>query len=126
MAAHVAAIQLTGHDLTVDDVEAVALHGAGAALASEAVAQIEASRALIERVVREERPTYGVNTGFGACVKNEVDREQAYALARNLPRYHGCGVGPYLSLEESRAVMLVRLSSLAADAGGALRERVRA
>jgi histidine ammonia-lyase len=63
-------------------------------------------------------PTYGVNTGFGASVRNAVPREAALALARNLPRYHGCGVGPFLTREESRAVLLVRANSLAAGYSG--------
>jgi histidine ammonia-lyase len=63
-------------------------------------------------------PTYGVNTGFGASVRNTVPGSEALTLARNLPRYHGCGVLPYLSCEESRAVMVVRAASLAAGFSG--------
>ena len=125
MAAHVAAIQLTGHDLTVDDVEAVALHGAGAALASEAVDQIEASRALIERVVREERPTYGVNTGFGKLVDVHIDAGQAAELQLNLLRSHACGVGAPFPDEVVRAAILLRANALAKGTSGVRRELVQ-
>jgi len=125
VAAHVAAIQLTGHDLTVDDVEAVALHGAGAALASEAVDQIEASRALIERVVREERPTYGVNTGFGKLVDVHIDAGQAAELQLNLLRSHACGVGAPFPDEVVRAAILLRANALAKGTSGVRRELVQ-
>jgi histidine ammonia-lyase len=73
---------------------------------------------IIEQRLLAGVPTYGVNTGFGASVKNEVPMAQALTLASNLPRYHGCGVGPLLSVEESRAVTLVRLASLALGYSG--------
>lgn len=73
---------------------------------------------VIEQRLERAIPTYGVNTGFGASVKNGVPRAQALLLARNLPRYHGCGVGPLLEEEQSRAVMLIRLASLAGGYSG--------
>ncbi len=73
-AAHVATIELTGHDLTIDDVEAVALgRRRGRRSRPTALDQIAASRALIERVVAERLPTYGVNTGFGRFVDVHID-----------------------------------------------------
>ncbi|HEX4354623.1 MAG TPA: aromatic amino acid ammonia-lyase, partial [Polyangiales bacterium] len=72
---------------------------------------------IAERLERNV-PTYGVNTGYGASVKNAIPASAALTLARNLPRYHGCGVGPDLTYEESRAVMLVRVNSLAAGYSG--------
>jgi histidine ammonia-lyase len=75
------------------------------------------ARVIADRLERGV-PTYGVNTGFGASVKNAVPAAQAALLARNLPRYHGCGVGPLYSQGESRAIMLVRLASLCAGYSG--------
>jgi histidine ammonia-lyase len=114
----VAAIQLTGHDLTVDDVEAAALRGVPAGLAPEAVRQIEASRALIERVVREQRPTYGVNTGFGKLVDVHIGADQAAELQLNLVRSHACGVGEPFPDEIVRAAMLLRANALAKGTSG--------
>jgi histidine ammonia-lyase len=121
----VAAIQLTGHDLTVDDVEAVALHGAAVELSPEALDQIEASRALIERVVREQRPTYGVNTGFGKLVDVHIDSAQAAELQLNLLRSHACGVGEPFPDEVVRAAILLRANALAKGTSGVRRELVQ-
>ena len=119
-----AAIQLTGHDLTVDDVEAAALRGAPAELAPEAVRQIEASRALIERVVREQRPTYGVNTGFGKLVDVHIGADQAAELQLNLVRSHACGVGEPFPDEIVRAATLLRANALAKGTSGVRRDVV--
>ena len=51
-------------------------------------------------------------------MKNTVPSAQAWLLSKNLPRYHGCGVGPLYSLEQSRAIVLVRLASLCAGYSG--------
>ena len=118
-------IQLTGHDLTVDDVEGVALHGVPVALAPDALRQIDASRALIERVVQDERPTYGVNTGFGRLVDVHIDAGQAAELQLNLVRSHACGVGEPFPDEVVRAAMLLRANALAKGTSGVRRELVQ-
>jgi histidine ammonia-lyase len=120
----VAAIQLTGHDLTVDDVEAAALRGVPAELAPEAVRQIEGSHALIERVVREQRPTYGVNTGFGKLVDVHIGADQAAELQLNLVRSHACGVGEPFPDEIVRAATLLRANALAKGTSGVRRDVV--
>ena len=76
------------------------------------------SAAVIAERLERGIPTYGVNTGFGVSVRNSVPLEAATAMARNLPRFHGCGVGPFLTPEQSRAVLLIRASSLAAGYSG--------
>jgi histidine ammonia-lyase len=115
-----AALVLGERPLRVEDVETVALGRRPVVLSAAPAfrARIARSAELIEQRVRGDVPTYGVNTGFGASVRNSVDRDYAWALAKNLPRYHGCGVGPLLDEAHSRAVMLVRLASLATGYSG--------
>jgi histidine ammonia-lyase len=84
--------------------------------------------AVIEDRVRTGAPTYGVNTGFGAASGNVIPAQLAWTLAANLPRYHGAGVDPLLSIEEGRAVLAVRLASLVQGLSGVrplLLERLR-
>lgn len=106
--------------LRIEDVVSAALGERAIRLSQEPafLGRIARGAEIIEQRLASNVPTYGVNTGFGASVKNTVATAQALTLARNLPRYHGCGVGPYLSEEESRAVMLVRLASLALGYSG--------
>jgi histidine ammonia-lyase len=67
--AQLAAIGLTGEDLTVDDVWAVAVEGSRAELTDDARDRMNAARALVERAAHgSSEHTYGVNTGFGRFV----------------------------------------------------------
>jgi histidine ammonia-lyase len=106
--------------LSIEDVDAAAAGRVHVALSSDAsfTSRIARGAAIVEHRLAANVPTYGVNTGFGASVRNQVATDYAYALAKNLPRYHGCGVGPMLTESESRAVMLVRLVSLATGYSG--------
>ena len=120
-----ATIELSGHDLTVDDVERVAIGGARAELGARALEQIAASRALIDRVVSEGTPTYGVNTGFGRFVDVQIAPDQAAQLQLNLLRSHACGVGEPFPDEVVRAATLLRANALAKGTSGVRAEPVR-
>ena len=56
---------------------------------------------------------YGVTTGYGNSVSVPIPRELVEELPLNLTRFHGCGLGRELSPAAGRAVLAVRLASLA-------------
>jgi histidine ammonia-lyase len=118
------AVALTGTGLDIEDVERVALGHAVAELSEQAVTQIEAARALIDRAVEAGTPTYGVNTGFGRFVDVAISREDTGRLQLNLLRSHACGVGDPFPTEVVRAAMLLRANALATGASGVRRETV--
>jgi histidine ammonia-lyase len=118
-------VELSGHDLVVDDVERVAVGRARATLGRRALEQIAASRSLIDRVVADGTPTYGVNTGFGRFVDVHIAPEQAAQLQLNLLRSHACGVGEPFPDEVVRAAMLLRANALAKGTSGVRVEPVR-
>jgi histidine ammonia-lyase len=84
------------------------------------------NRDAVDTRARGGEPFYGVNTGFGASVVNTVAVEYGANLVANLFRFHGCGVGPLLGAEESRAVLVTRLAQLAAGWTGIRVETLRA
>lgn len=88
--------------------------------------RMRASRQAVDARVASGEPFYGVNTGFGASVVNAVAAEHGASLAANLFRYHGCGVGPPLSPDEVRAVIVARLAQLAAGWSGIRVDTLRA
>ena len=110
-------IVLTGEDLTVSDVWAVAVDGASASLAESAKERMLAARALVDGVQGEH--TYGVNTGFGRFVSAHIPDELAEELQLRLLRSHACGVGEPYSDEVIRAAMLLRANTLAKGFSGA-------
>ncbi|HLK42576.1 MAG TPA: histidine ammonia-lyase [Thermoleophilia bacterium] len=115
-------LELTGHDLSIADVERAAFEpGLAVVLSTGALAQIDAARALIDRVVDERIPTYGVNTGFGRFVDVHIERDQVADLQLNLLRSHACGVGEPFPDEVVRAALLLRANTLAKGASGVRR-----
>jgi histidine ammonia-lyase len=114
------AVQLTGDDLTIDDVWAVALGRAPVALSDAAKEKIVRARELVERAAHGTKEhTYGVNTGFGRFVSRSIPEELTTELQLRLLRSHACGVGEPYPAEIVRAAMLLRANALAKGFSGA-------
>ncbi|GAB2865827.1 histidine ammonia-lyase [Myroides odoratimimus subsp. xuanwuensis] len=96
-----------------EDVVAVARHGAGVVLSDEAVRAIADVRAVVDRLAAAPTPAYGVSTGFGALATRHIPVESRAQLQRSLVRSHAAGSGPEVEREVVRAMMLLRLSTLA-------------
>ena len=111
-------IALTGNDLTFEQLYAVALRGAQVEVSSLAVARMESSRAVVDRLVESGATAYGINTGFGKLASVRISTEQVTQLQVNLVRSHICGVGAPLAQSESRAMMLLRANALAKGLSG--------
>jgi histidine ammonia-lyase len=101
-----------------DDVVAVAREEAGVVLSDEAVAAITASRNRIEALANDPTPVYGVSTGFGALATRHIPKESRTQLQRSLIRSHAAGSGAEVEREVVRAMMLLRLSTLASGRTG--------
>ncbi|HSJ13997.1 MAG TPA: histidine ammonia-lyase [Longimicrobiales bacterium] len=112
-------LELNGHTLRLEDVERVASGvSLEVRLAAAARRRVEAARALVERVVREQRVVYGITTGFGALAEVTIPPERIRELQLNLIRSHAAGVGEPLPIEEVRAVTLLRANVLALGHSG--------
>jgi len=119
------AIGLTGNDLRVADVWAVAVDGVPATLVDSARDRMRAARRLVERAAHGPREhTYGVNTGFGRFVNRSIPEELTEELQLRLLRSHACGVGDLYPDELVRAAMLLRANTLAKGNSGARVETV--
>ena len=108
------AVSLTGDDLTLDDVWAVAVEGAPAGLSEASVQKMRAARELVDRRASESsgEHTYGINTGFGRFVERSIPFELSQELQLRLLRSHACGVGEPYPHEVVRAAMLLRANAL--------------
>jgi len=111
-------IELDGQRLSLAEVSAVARAGESVALASKARQRIEQSRLVVEKIIAENRTVYGVNTGFGKLSDIRIDPSQIRELQLNLVRSHSCGLGNPLSIEEARAMLLLRANVLALGYSG--------
>lgn len=111
-------VVLTGNDLTFDQLHAVALHHDSVSLHPAAIERMNASRAVVEKLVASGATAYGINTGFGKLASVRISTEQVAQLQINLVRSHACGVGDPLSESETRAMMLLRANALAKGLSG--------
>jgi histidine ammonia-lyase len=123
--AQATAIRLTGDDLRIEDVRAVAYGETGVALSDEARTKMRAARELVERAAHGAREhTYGINTGFGRFVSQSIPEELTEELQLRLLRSHACGVGEPYPGEIVRAAMVLRANTLAKGNSGARIETV--
>ena len=112
-------VVLTGADLTVFDVEAVARHGAQAVLDEHARGRVQEARDVIERLVAEGAVVYGVTTGFGALADRTIAAADVERLQENLLMSHAAGVGDPLPRDVVRAMLLLRANTIALGHSGA-------
>ncbi len=111
-------VVLSGNDLTFSQLYDVALRAEIVSLAPAAIAGMNASRAVVERLVASGATAYGINTGFGKLASVRISAEQVRQLQVNLVRSHACGVGAALSEAEARAMMLLRANAIAKGLSG--------
>ena len=116
-------VALSGNDLTFPQLHEVALRGDQVHLNASAIERMNASRAVVERLVASGATAYGINTGFGKLASVRISTEQVRQLQVNLVRSHACGLGAPLSEPETRAMMLLRANALAKGLSG-VRPRV--
>src|SRR4051794_20953867 len=103
---------------SLEDVVGVARHNAHVELAPEALEAIGHSRAVIEALAQDTTPHYGVSTGFGALATLHIPSEKRIQLQRSLIRSHAAGSGREVETEVVRALMVLRLSTLATGRTG--------
>jgi len=116
-------VVLSGNDLTFEQLYAVAQRGEIVSLAPAAIERMNASRAVVDRLVASGATAYGINTGFGKLASVRISTEQVRQLQVNLVRSHACGLGAPLSETETRAMMLLRANAIAKGLSG-VRPRV--
>ncbi len=104
--------------LSRHDVVAVARQGAAVELSGEALDAITSSRCYVEKLASAVTATYGISTGFGGLATRHIPAVKRAQLQRSLARSHAAGSGPEVEREVVRALMLLRLSTLATGRTG--------
>jgi histidine ammonia-lyase len=112
------ALQINGNDLSLDDLREVVYEQRPVELAEGARKKVIAAREVVEKLLRENRVAYAINTGVGKLSDVHIEPAQNRQLQVNLIRSHSAGVGEPLSQEETRAMMLLRANSLAKGFSG--------
>ncbi|MBS4055961.1 MAG: aromatic amino acid lyase [Bacteroidales bacterium] len=101
---------ITGSNLTIHDVMAVARNGKKVALHPDAVKRINLCRAMLEKKIVAGEIMYGVNTGIGEFSEVVLNDDQVKDFQKYLIYNHAAGIGDAMPLEHVRGAMLGRIN----------------
>lgn len=110
---------IDGEHLTIDDVAQIAWEEVPVpTIAPAALSRMQNSRRVVETAEAEDRPAYGITTGFGRFQDVAIPAASRRALQQNLIRSHAAGVGPLLPTPVVRAMLILRANALAKGYSG--------
>ncbi|SES39017.1 histidine ammonia-lyase [Rhizobium sp. NFR03] len=110
-------ICLTGSEVTIADIVAIARQRAEVSADERVIARLVEARLVLENVAASGQPIYGMNTGLGANLKTAVTEDFA-AFQVQLIRGRGMAVGEPMPRDATRAVVAARLAMLAVGGSG--------
>lgn len=111
-------VALGSRPLTSREVVDVARHGVHVEVDADALERVADTRALIEGLADDPQPHYGISTGFGALATTFIAEDRRAQLQASLIRSHAAGTGSEVEREVVRALMLLRLQTLATGRTG--------
>jgi len=118
-------ISLGEAPLTLRDVAAIARREAGVALSAEGREAVERARAVVDRLVDEGIPAYGITTGVGSQKDFGVSREAIARYNRLMITAHASiAPGPNALPEVVRAALAIQLALFAKGRSGVRLELV--
>ncbi|TAN19733.1 MAG: hypothetical protein EPN45_00545 [Rhizobiaceae bacterium] len=111
-------VEVTGFDLTLGEIVAVARQGGRVAVGPAAIDRMERGRGVLEAAVSRGERIYGATTSVGPKTAVSIGEADVAEFSRRLLRTHNAGHGPLASREAVRATMLVLLNALASGRTG--------
>ncbi|GGI54288.1 HAL/PAL/TAL family ammonia-lyase [Oxalicibacterium solurbis] len=113
-------IKFDRNRLAIEDVTDIAKGTARAVLSNDPTFREQIARGadFLDRLLREDGIIYGVTTGYGDSCTVAIPHDLVEELPHHLFTYHGCGLGSYLTPQQTRAVMAARLASLSKGFSG--------
>ncbi|MEJ2188752.1 MAG: aromatic amino acid ammonia-lyase [Acidobacteriota bacterium] len=103
-------VRVTGKNLTIEDIVAVARHGEKIELDPAARERIVRCRAFLAERIAAREIMYGVNTGIGEFSEIVLSDEQVKQFQRYLIYHHAAGIGEPAPIDHVRAAMLLRIN----------------
>jgi len=106
--------------ITIEDIADISCRKASVRINrnKEYIDNIEAGAGFLSEILKKEGTIYGVTTGYGDSCTQEIPARYIEMLPVNLTRFHGCGMGRYFTEEQTRAILAVRLTSIACGFSG--------
>ena len=118
-------IIIDGNRLKIKDLVKVAFGKENVSISEAGKQQILDSNAKLLRIIKNDLPVYGVNTGFGIFANKIISEKDNEKLNRNLIISHAVGTGEALPAGIVRAAMLIRANALTKGYSGVRQEIVQ-
>lgn len=106
-------VDITGFDLTIDQLVRIAREKAPVLVTTEAVERMKAARAVVDKAVARGEKVYGVTTSVGAKTGVPLAPDRIGEFNRRLLLTHNVAHGPLAPHEAVRAMMAVLLNAMA-------------
>ena len=74
--------------------------------------RVQRARRVVERILDDTAPVYGVNTGLGKFADVRIPRDQVNELQRRLLLSHAAGIGTPMPIDVVRLMMLLKIKAL--------------
>lgn len=111
-------VSIDGQNLTIETLIAIRDGSIEVSLNPIARENMQQSRKAIEDILDSDVTVYGINTGFGAMSRVQIESRDLAKLQSNLIRSHACGVGELMAPEHVMMMMAIRANSLAVGNSG--------
>lgn len=111
-------LMLGSDQLTLDKIGNFLNGTCDVCLSADAKKRIQKNRRFVESKLGEDKPYYGINTGFGLLANVRIPKDQLEKLQRNLVLSHASGVGEPLPPDVVKLMMLLRANVLAMGYSG--------
>ncbi|MGD0982622.1 MAG: aromatic amino acid ammonia-lyase [Acidimicrobiales bacterium] len=106
-------VELTGDDLSVQDVVAVARGRTRVALSAEALRRMRQARDVVDAILASGEPVYGLNTGLGSFARFRIPIEQIKRFSFDTVADLSSSYGRPLPADVVRAMMVARANGMA-------------
>lgn len=81
-------------------------------------ATIHASEQTVADIIKQNKITYGINTGFGSLANKHISTDELETLQRSIVLSHAAGIGELLSDQAVRLMLALKINSLARGYSG--------
>jgi len=105
-------LELGAHPLSLRQLKLIYRRPQRIELAAGSLERVRAGHAVTLRLAADDKPAYGINTGFGLLAQTRIPPEDRARLQRNIVLSHSAGVGPLLDDRIVRMSLVLKLASL--------------
>lgn len=117
---------ISSKELSIESISNILSENKLLALSQEATEKILACRNYLDNKLKnQDKPIYGINTGFGSLYNIKISKENLTKLQENLVMSHACGTGKTVPEEIVKIMLLLKIQSLSYGHSGVQLETVQ-